>query len=200
MKANEIARRRVLVGAAAISLGGFAPSAAAQQSAQELGLPRPMAYGPIHGDMLSRISNALGRTVLDSKEGIFKLIDLLEKDVFVSKEDSELLKKLVDIILNSDSVAAMAREIESIYKAVTSKTADVAAAIISIARNSVENIERLGGRSDVKKAIYIVSSDVTGALTGAAACSKLPRVFAVIGALAGAVAGSGNAAFGSSKK
>src|ERR1019366_7841127 len=93
------------------------------------------------------------------------------------------LKKRVDIILNSDSVAAMAREIESIYKAVTSKTADVAAAIISIARNSVENIERLGGRSDVKNAIYIVSSDVTGALTGAAACSKLPRVFAVIGAL-----------------
>ncbi|MBB5340384.1 hypothetical protein [Tunturiibacter gelidoferens] len=189
MKPKEISRRQFATAVSSVGVGTMMPAALAQERLQE---PKP-AYPPrdaggIHGDMLGRISEGLAGNDIHTKEGLLKLVALLQQFDVISEQDAAMLRETIDAIFSAPETTAA--KIDKIYAEAKEKAGEVTVAIISIAKNSVE----FGRRHE--RAIYIVASDVSGALTGAATGAKLGgRSLAVLGALAGAVGGSAQAAF-----
>ena len=108
------------------------------------------------------------------------MLKQLIKDMFVATAVDILLK------LFADAVEALNNTID-----------EVSQAVIRIARESVQSVKANLGNVDVKKAIVVVASDVSGALTGAATGGQLGGVSgALIGAVIGAVSSSAVAVFG----
>jgi hypothetical protein len=189
MKPKEISRRQFATAVSSVGVGTLIPGALAQERMQE---PKP-AFPPrdaggIHGDMLGRISEGLGGSEIRTKEGLLKLVSLLQQFDVISEQDAAMLRETIDAIFSDPET--IAARIDKIYAEAKEKAGEVTVAIISIAKNSVEFAKRHG------KTILVVASDVSGALTGAATGAKLGgRALAVLGALAGAVASSAEAAF-----
>ena len=199
MNEGEPSNRRLFLAATGFGLAPLV--AAAQQTPSPPSLPFPARdFGSLHRAMLERISDVLSGTPLASKEGLFKIVDFLVEFGLLSKAEGESLKRIISAVVDSPTVEEMSKVANDVYNELKKKAGDLAVAIASIARDSIEYAKKLANEIGTDRLVYIVSADVTGALTGAAACVKFPRPFAVIGALAGAVAGSGNAAFGSAPK
>src|ERR1700687_1069119 len=79
MNPSELTTRRQMVAGvvgAGVGLGALVSSAGAQQRAQ-IPAVTPQALGAAHRDMLARLSGALGGSRLDSREGLYKIVDLL---------------------------------------------------------------------------------------------------------------------------
>ena len=189
MKSLILNRRQVLVSATSITFGALLPQAAAQQ-------PKPSFpakdAGAIHEDMLHRISEKLGQVAIDTEQGLLKIVELLRESELISPSDQEKLDELIKTIFSSADPNVLMQKIDQIYKESVSKVGDVAAAVISIARSSVQYAREKAKENT--RILHIVSRDVLGALTGATAGIKLGTYFAVIGALAGAIAESAEAA------
>lgn len=197
MKKTQLDRRKIIFATAGAALGTFVPGATAQDNAQHPPF-RPDEAGAIHRDMVSRIGEAVGRKDLNTKEGLFVVISLLQEFGLINEAEAAILRELVQVIYSSDDVNALEKAIETIYQKAKAKGKDLSIAITSIAVSSIRYVkEKI---HEHKRAIYIVSADVSSALLGAAGCAKFGPVVAVIGALAGGVAGSSAAAYGSQGK
>lgn len=202
MNPCEMTRRRVLAGAvgAGVGLGALVSNAGAQQRAQ-VPTVTPQELGVAHRDMLARLASALGGSRLDSREGLYKIVDLLVEFRIVPEAAREPLRRLIDAILDQTAtLETMAEKVKNIYSDAAQKAGDVAATIASIARASIEYAKTLDPKVDGKTRVDIIPDDVIGAFVGAGALIKVgPPALAVFGALAGAVAMSSKAAFGSKR-
>jgi hypothetical protein len=144
---------------------------------------------------LDEISRALDKTPIDSRDGLVRIVKLLVQRKIVTEEESKMLEALIDAIYSS--LDSMANKVDSIYKDARKTAGDLVVAIVSIARSSIEWVQKNSEKVDGVKATYIVSSDVLGALSGAALGAVFGPITTVLGALAGAAAGSARAALGS---
>jgi len=193
MNSGTINRRKLLVAATGAGLG-TSISAPAQQSAQSPKFPYPPKdSGGFHNDTMNRIASTLEGKSINTRDGLLKIVDMLRELGVVNEADAQVLRELIGAIFSSSTLETLAATIEKLYRESMAKVGQVTAAIVSIARASVEDAKKYA--QDNPRQIYIVSSDVVGALAGAAAGAKLGVVFAVIGALAGAVGTSAKAAF-----
>jgi hypothetical protein len=193
MNSTATNRRQVLVGITSAGLGIFIHESAAQEKTQEPKLPfAPKDLGGIHEDMLNRISEEIGTIAIDTEQGLVKMVELLKNWGIINESDQRQLNDLIRAVFNAANPDVMMQKIEQIYKESVSKVGDVAAATISIARSSVTYAKKKAQENP--RVVYIVSHDVLGALTGATIGRKLGPYFAVIGALAGAIGGSAEAA------
>jgi hypothetical protein len=112
----------------------------------------------------------------------------------VPEAEREPLKRLIDAIFDqAATVEVIAEKVKDIYSDSAQKVGDVAATIASVARDSIAYARTLDPKIDGKTRV-----DIIGAFVGAGAFVKVgPPALAVYGALAGAVAMSNKAAFGS---
>jgi hypothetical protein len=194
MKHEKVNRRHLLAFATGVGLGAFAPGATAQQAVREPKLPYPPKdFGSIHGDMLRTISENLKGVAIETEEGLLEIVDLLKSSGVINDTDAAVIQDLIRTIFASADPEQLTAKIELIYKDAATKAGDVAAAIVSIARNSVEHAKDYA--KEHPRQIYIVASDVGGALAGAYTGGKFGTIFAAVGALAGAVGASAKAAF-----
>jgi hypothetical protein len=186
MHFEKMDRRQLLTVAAGASLGTLLPSAAVTQQPTEKQTPpfAPKDAGPIHNDMLTRIGAALHGTEILTSGGLKKVVGLLVEFNVVSKDDGDLLNRLIDAIFSSEQT--MAREIEQLYAEAVKKAHDVTVAIVSVARSSFEYAK------NNPRIVDIVAQDLLGALSGAYTGMKLGGPFVLAGALLGAV---GNSAY-----
>jgi hypothetical protein len=155
----------------------------------------PRKAGAFHNQQLDETAGSLDGLPLNSKEGLFRMVDLLVKLGLLTESDGQLLKALISTIFDERSdVNEIAKNLRKLYDDAAEKAGELAVAVCSIAHESIEYAKKL----DPKRTIFIVAADVSGALNGAAALGKLgPPILAVLGALAGAIAASGAAAYGS---
>jgi hypothetical protein len=196
MNPSKIDRRHLLIGAASVGIGVLAPEAAtAQQVGPRLPFP-PQAAGQIHGARLTEVGRTLGGASLESVDGLTRIVDELVKLRIISREDGEELKRIIEAIFGSETVDAIFERVNTIYDQLKQKTGELAIAIASIARDSVTYVRDNLKEVDLKRAVLIISADISGALTGASTGAKLggPWV-AGICAVAGAVAASATAVF-----
>jgi len=188
----DVQRRSLLIAATGIGAGLMVPEALAQHGPSDQNGPEARMIGGIHGDMVNKLSDALKGTRPFSKDNLLELINLLSgKDVgnislpaVLTPPQSDLVRKVVEAIYSSPDISEVAKKIEAMYKEVSDRTRDLGAAIVSIAHDSVQFAKKH------QKAIFIVASDVGGALTGATQAAKLGPYAAGIGALAGAITAS----------
>ena len=200
MNCIEKNRRQMIRAAVGAGLGTLLSRAEAQGADQGPKLPfGPTEMGPIHGDMVARILETLGSASLHSREGMHKIVALLKSEGFINEAEAKLLHALVDALYEATDIGTLRTKIEAIYTKAKAEAHDLTVAIVSIARDSVQKAIQYVEKKirDHKRAIYIVSADVSGALAGAAACLKLGPILAVVGALSAGVAGSCAAAFAS---
>lgn len=189
----EKANRRELIAAVTVTALGalVSDSATAQGSQESRPIFKPEDAGTLHGHTLDQISGVLNGIAINTKEGLHKIVGLLMEFKVINKPDADKLDKLVDAIFSDP--AEIQRKVNEIFDEARKDAGEVAKAIISIAKNSVEYAK------GHQREIYIVTSDVSGALTGALTGAKFGAPIAVVGALAGAVASSAGAAFSSKK-
>jgi hypothetical protein len=184
---RHMTRREVLVSAAAL---GFASSVEAQ-TVPPLMQEKGSAYGVMHEAEVARLSNVLGNSSPASKGGCQKILDALEKSGFITKEEEGLLLKMLDAIFAAGTTVERLRaDLQALAKEASEAVNNLAAAIVHIASRSLESAIKLVERIDIKRVVAIVASDVSGALTGAAACEKFGKYYAVVAAVAGAVSSS----------
>lgn len=179
---NVINRRKILIAVTGLGIGASVPASGAPQRAQEPKLPfPPREFGTIHNDMLRRISS--GESI-NTKAGLLKVVNLLLEMEAISGADAGVLRELISVMFSSSDPEIVARKIHQLYNQAVPKVGSVTAAVLSIARESIDYSQ------NHLRQIAIVTSDVTGALTGAVTGIKLGPAFAAVGALAGAVGGS----------
>jgi hypothetical protein len=202
MNSKKVDRRQVIFTGSGVALGLFVPGATGHLEAQQPGYRfRPSAFGQIHNTTLKGISSALDKIPIDSQDGLglHKIVDLLVKNRLITAEEGQTVHKLIDSIVASKTIDEMTRRVQAIYDEILNKAGDVVVVIASVARSSISYARELSGNPDFLRIARVVARDVLGALTGAAACMELGPYGAAIGALAGAVAGSAEAALGSNK-
>lgn len=188
MNSKQVNRRQFVIATTA-GLGVLVPDIAAQTKRQEPKPPYPpQDAGPIHGDMLRRISEDLAGSEITAKEGLLKLVAMLRQTEVITDADASMLREMIDIVFSELETAG--KKLQELLDDAEKKAGEVTVAIVSIAKESVDFAKKHG------RAIFIVSSDISGALSGAATGAKLGgQVLAVVGAVAGAVASSAGAAF-----
>ena len=183
--------RRQMIGAA--GLGSFAAGSTVfgQTGAQSVRITiDPPRFATIHRQVVDDIAKASQGTRLITAEGYDRLLNLLESAKAVKADGLTTLTKLRDAIYQATSPEAMQTEIRKVVDA-SAKAEPLILIIALIAQSSIEYARQQLKELDVPRLIFIVGSDVTGAITGAIAGSKLghPAIIA-IAALAGAATGS----------
>jgi hypothetical protein len=195
MNPNELNRRRFISATAGASAATFLGNAAAQQ-AQVQRIP-PETAGDLHRYGMYEISRALEGTPLNSRSGLHKVVDLLYRLELISKEDAAALDRFIDAVLESKSIDEMQKAIERLRSELASKASEVAAAVASIARDSIDLIKQLARKIAQSEAIRVLVADVSGALTAAVIGRKWGGTAgAVCFAIGGAFYGSAVAAYG----
>jgi hypothetical protein len=192
---RRITRRQAI---AVAGIGSLVSSASAfgQSSAESVRVTiDPRRFASIHRQVVDDIAKAAEGTRLVTAEGHDRLLKLLESAKAVKGDGSAMLARLRDAIYKATSPEAMQSEIRKLAEA-AAKADPLTAVIVLIAQDSIEYAMQQAKelkltRLDAARAIFIVGSDVTGAITGAILGTKLgiPAIIAVA-ALAGAATGS----------
>jgi hypothetical protein len=184
-------RRQIMGSIAGLGLGALVPSAGAQEVQGS-----PGDAGSIHGDMLRDISKAVGGKPITEKDGLYNLVALLAGPDFelIGKPDQDVLRKLIDIVFGAPTADEMMKQIEELEKSVSKTIGELAAAIIRIARSSIQYAREKA--KEHPQIVKIVVSDVSGAMSGATAAKKFGKRAVLICATAGAIGSSALTALG----
>ena len=199
MKPRAMSRRGVIIAAAGASLGTLVPRAGAQQSIQVPSFSiDPSGIGEHHRRAMEALQKVLGQRSINSPDGRNRVTDWLVELKLITKEEAELLKRLIDSISKRLPINDLSKSIDALYQEATKKSWQVAIAITSIAKDSVAYARTLGEKEkiDTTRVVVIVSADVMGALAGVGALAQFGPLVALAGALGGAVAGSAIQAYG----
>jgi ElaB/YqjD/DUF883 family membrane-anchored ribosome-binding protein len=191
MNSKNLNRRQLIVAATGVGLVSLIPTSAAQEPQ----LINPNDAGKIHGETLKAISSLLGSELkIDTEKGMLAILELLVEKGAVSKEEAPILENLIHALFDpSKDPDKLRKNIEQLWSKERERLSNVAAAIFSIARQSVNSAEKYA--TEHPRQIAIVSADVLGAMTGAVACAEGGPIVAVLCVVAGSVAESAKAAF-----
>lgn len=193
-------RRQVLLGSAALGVAAMLPAVGIGQTSgtvDSLNVPAT-DIGTYHREILFETTQLLRGQPLFT-EGAFDVqIDSLVKKEIIRESDAEILKTLSRSLLSEQAFEAIEEELRALVEQLKRARNDVAAAIGSIAEDSLLYVKEFAEQLDKKKLALVIAHDVQGAITGAAAGAmlgvKIVRLgaipAAVFGALLGAASGS----------
>lgn len=182
-------RREMIVAAAGAGLAALVPSAAAQQSNGHQGSPIPaQSVGEIHEREVARLRDVLGNDAPNTRAGLHKLVEYLRTSHLIDDQEAKLLHDLVESIYSAADLQKLEKELDAMLQTARAKAKDLTIAIVSVALSSVRSA--IKEVSDHKRAIFVISSDVSGACLGAAAIAVIGPVFGAVSALSGGIAGS----------
>lgn len=200
-KLNTNRRGFVAAAAATVAAGALLPTRGTAQTGNSVTFGvtkfRSDKAGEEHTYRLKQIKTTLDERKATSAPGLSKLVDALVKPELITPQGAALLKRLIEEMILAKTVEMLLKLFFDAVKALNKTIDEVSQAVVRIAQESVQWVKANLGSDDVKKAIVIVASDVSGALTGAATGGQLGGVSgALIGAVIGAVSSSAVAVFG----
>lgn len=187
-------RREMMIAAISVGVGALVPSAKAQSGGAGATPLMAQRAGETHERAVDQLKKVLGDDAPNSEKGLHKLVDFLESLHLIDGLEASLLHKLIEMLYTADW-AKLEQEVSDLLETAKSKAKDLTIAIISVALSSIRSVGK--EVSDHKRAILIVSSDVSGACLGAGACWALGPWIAVAAALSGAVSSSCSAWYSS---
>ncbi|MDX1370351.1 hypothetical protein [Pseudomonas sp.] len=192
MKGTNYGRRRVLLGTAGLGLAAMLPSAGIGQpsgTAGSLNVPAT-DIGKYHREILFETTYLLDGQPLFTERAFDVQIDSLVKKEIIRAADAEILKELSKSLLSERAFEEIEEDLRALAEKLKSATNEVAAAIGSIAEDSLLYVKELAGKLDKKKLALVIAHDVQGALTGAATGAALGAIIVGLGATPGAVFGA----------
>lgn len=200
-------RRQVLLGSAGLGVAAMLPAVGIGQTPDTVGLLNVPAtdIGTYHREILFETTRLLRGQPLFTEGAFYVQIDSLVKKEIIGEGDAEILKALSRSLLSEQAFEAIEEELRALVEQLKRARNDVAAAIGSIAEDSLLYVKEFAGSLDKKKLARVIAHDVQGAITGAAAGATLGVKIvglgaipaAVFGALLGAASGSVIGALGS---
>lgn len=192
MKGTNYGRRQILLGTAGLGLAAMLPSAGMGQASGTAGSLKVPAtdIGKYHREILFETTHLLSGQPLFT-EGAFDVqIDSLVKKEIIGEGDAEILKEFSNNLLSEQAFEEIEDDLRALAEQLKSATNEVAAAIGSIAEDSLLYVKELAGSLDKKKLALVIAHDVQGALTGAATGAALGAIIVGLGATPGAVFGA----------
>ncbi len=192
MKGTNYGRRQVLLGTTSLGLAAMLPTAGIGQpsgTAGSLNVPAP-DIGKYHRKILFETTHLLDGQPLFT-EGAFDVqIDRLVKKEVLGESDAEILREFSKSLLSEQAFEDIEEGLRALAEKLRGAKNEVAAAIGSIAEDSLLYVKELAGRLDKKKLALVVAHDVQGALTGATTGAALGSIIVGLGATPGAVFGA----------
>ena len=198
MKNPHFTRRQLLKASGPFALASLAPTESLAQTSGAAPLPAH-DYAQRHFDTVVDIVSAYGTVEPISKAGLHLLVDFLVKRELIAREDAELLHGLVDGIFDSKQVEAVLKAIQDLDERASKAGRFIVQVVAKIAASSVDLARKQLDQVDVARVVYVVGSDVTGALAGIATAPKAPPALPALAALAGAAANSSKAVWDTRK-
>ena len=189
MACNALNRRQALLLVAGAGLTGIfhAESQAQSKLSPEHPAVTARSAGSAHRTRLKQTSGVLRGANPISQEGLLTLINSLEKQGVISKQQAEQLNDLVKLIFTSETLSIMLERVNELLSKLKGGANDLAIAITDIARDSIQFIRDTFERLSKDATTRIVASDVLGALEGA---GHGARILGAHGAIAGAIIGA----------
>src|SRR5215467_5812773 len=115
MSVYDSRRRGLLIAAVGAGLGTLIPSVAAQQEDKN-GTAWARWAGEIHERAVARLREILGKDAPNTKEGLHKLVDFLQKLDLINEAEAKLLHDLVEGIYRDADIDKIEKEIVSIFE------------------------------------------------------------------------------------
>lgn len=196
MSTDQSSRRHVLAAAGTLGLTALASKRALAQPQGDIPFSKFVARdaGREHRARLTDISKTLNGKAPVSPDGMALLVDYLVSLKILAKDDADRLKKLIKTIFDATTFEGLISSVNQLSKEIGEKAGDLAAAIFSIARDSLAYAQSAASGLPLHAVIRVVATDVQGAIDGALTGEKLGGARgAILGAIAGAVAASANA-------
>lgn len=132
-----------------------------------------------------------------SSDSLDKAIIRLVELKVLEQADAEVVRSIVAAVLNGKALDAILNEIDRLYKEAAATLGKLAAVVVSLIRDSVQQAKELLSSKEVQVVIRAIAHDIRGALDGAAegasTASFVPKVGIIFGAVFGAIVGAGTA-------
>lgn len=117
-------------------------------------------------------------------------IDSLVKQEIIDGGNAETLRAFIRKLLSGQTLEEMYQQLQALAQKLKGAANEVAAAIGSIAEDSLAYVKEFAGKLDEKQVALVIAHDVQGALTGAGTGAALGVVIAGLGVIPGAVFGA----------
>ncbi len=169
MSKNKMSRRHVLSLMGGLWTGAFVSQAEGAQIPSQVPELRilPAESGHVHSEVLNNLGRVLGNSSFSSQVGLTKILDQLSESHLITKDESDALKEIIRLIYTKEDKKVIKDKVDFIVKQLRQKAGNVAVAIASIALDSIDFIIAY------RRPMYIVASDIGGALAGAFTGLKL---------------------------
>lgn len=200
MNGIDYGRRQVLLGTAGLGLAAMLPGAGLGQPAGTVGsLKVPAAaIGNYHREILFETTDLLSGQPLFTEQAFNVQIESLVKKDIIETDNAETLRAFIRKLLSEQALEELEADLQALAEKLKHAKNEVAAAIGSIAEDSLLYVKEFAGRLDKERLALVIAHDVQGALNGAAAGAALGAIIvglaatpaAVFGALLGAASGS----------
>ena len=192
MKSTNVGRRQVLLGTTCVGLAAMLPTTGMGQltgSAGSLKVP-PTDIGKFHRKILVETTLLLNGQALFTEKAFDVQIDSLVKNGIIDEGDAEVLRAFSRRLLSGKAFEEIAQDLQALAEKLKSAKNEVAAAIGSIAEDSLLYVKEFAGKLDKKELALVIAYDFQGALNGAGAGAALGVVIAGLGVIPGAVFGA----------
>lgn len=188
-------RRNVIALAAATFAAAATPQAVlAQQATVSLTDFPPRLAGAIHGRRIRETRDQLKGNLPTSPNGLMLLVDVLVAMKALTKDDAELLKKIIKVLFESPGIQQILAEVQRILGSINAQADALLVTLVDLIRDSIETARQLLDGIEWKVVLPAIAADMAGALTGAGTGTQ---VGGKPGAILGAVFGGASASINS---
>ncbi len=192
MNDTHVGRRQVLLGTTCLGLAAMLPTSGMAQSSDTPGPLRvpPSEIGKYHRKVLVETTRLLDGQPLFTEKAFDVQIDSLVKQEIIDGGNAETLRAFIRKLLSGQTLEEMYQQLQALAQKLKGAANEVAAAIGSIAEDSLAYVKEFAGKLDEKQVALVIAHDVQGALTGAGTGAALGVVIAGLGVIPGAVFGA----------
>jgi hypothetical protein len=195
VKLLPLPRRDAITFAAASFAAAATPSQAlAQQATVSLADFPPRSSGRLHGRRIREVREQLKGNAPASRDGLMLLVEVLVAAKVLTKEDSELLKKIIRILFELPGLQQIIPEVQRIFDGLGAQADALLVTLVDLIRDSLATARQLLDGIDWKVVLSAIAADMAGALTGAGTGAQ---VGGKTGAILGAVFGGASASINS---
>ncbi|WP_449433491.1 hypothetical protein [Pseudomonas putida] len=192
MKATDVGRRQLLLGTSCLGLAALLPTPGIAQLSDTPGSLRvpPSEIGKYHRKVLVETTRLLDGQPLFTEKAFDVQIDSLVKQEVIDGGSAQTLRAFIRELLSEQTLEKMYQQLQALAQKLKSATNEVAAAIGSIAEDSLTYVKEFAAKLDKKQLTLVIAHDIQGALTGAGTGAALGLAIAGLGVMAGAVFGA----------
>jgi hypothetical protein len=192
MKSTNVGRRQVVLGTTCLGLAAILPATSLGQSSDSSASFKVPAngIGKYHRKILVETTLLLNAQPLFTEKAFILLIDNLVKNGIIEEGNADLLRAFSRRLLSGEAFEKLVQDLQGLAEKLKSAKNDVAAAIGSIAEDSILYVKEFSRKLEMKDLILVIAYDWVGALSGASSGAELGALIVGLGVIPGAVLGA----------